>query len=83
MRVAETVRWNVCKYYTATKDLTVTVGVFINEEDAREYYCWKKSQLARENKKRAVPRGFVWQLCKHVQTFDERGERNEFVVVED
>ena len=78
----EIVRWHVCKYYTATKDLTVTIGIFLQEEDAREYYRWKKRQLAAENKKREIPHGFKWQLHKHIQRCDDSGVRDELVLVE-
>lgn len=63
------VRWFVCKYYTMTKDLTVTVAEFMKEEYAREYFNWQKRRLVAENNKRLTPRGYVWQLCKKTESY--------------
>lgn len=74
------VRFFVSRDYSETAPGLGFVGcaTFVTEEDAREYYRWQKRRLAAENKKRSVPRAFVWRLGKQIDICDENGVHTKY-----
>lgn len=73
------VRWFVSRDYTNATELTVTAADFYDEDDAREYYRWKKRDENAYRKKYGRDPAYVWKLGKRTETWDdERRIRYEY-----